>query len=156
MKEESTDIVLKKILNSRSADDIPGILKESNIASDKSFQNFFNDYLVANSNLKISTIVKDSCLDKSYAYQMINGTKKNPQRDYVIALCYAARMNEKEVNYALSYTGNNPLYVKSARDAHLIFEFSRNKKDKKASVIDLNLTLTDRGHAPIKTSKGSD
>ncbi len=154
MVEESTGMVLEKILNSKSLDDVSSIMKKTDANLDKSFQGFFNDYLSQNPGLELAQIIKDSGLDKTYAYQMTGGKKKKPSRDHVLALCYAARMNCDEVNHALTYTNNANLYAKNSRDAALIYAFSKNKKDKHSSVTELNVELTDREFEPIKTSKG--
>ena len=155
MKEESTDFVLQKILGSKTMVDIDKVVENSNASFNKTFSNFFNEYLAANPTLKLAEIIKDSDIDKTYAYQMINGTKRNLSRDYVIALCYAARMNLDEVNHALIYTKSGQLYSKTNRDAYLIFAFSKNRKDHRSLVSELNFSISERGHEPLKISKGS-
>ena len=139
MKEESTEMVLEKILQSSSMDEVSEIIKKPDVTLDKSLQDFFNEYFNKYPEITPASIIKDSDIDKTYAYQMINGTKNNPSRDYVIALCYAARMDVDEVNHALLYSKNSALYSKSSRDANLIFAFSQNKKDKRVLVTNLNL-----------------
>ena len=153
MKEESTDFVLEKILNSNNFDDVSKVMNKTDAKLDKTLQDFFNEYFQANPDIVQKNIVKDSDIDKSYAYQMINGKKPNPGRDYVIALCYAARMNLEEVNHALIYSNNKSLHSKSMKDANLIFAFSHNKKDKRVLVSDLNLELSERGIEPLKISR---
>jgi hypothetical protein len=107
-------------------------------------------------NLSLPEIIQDSCLSRTYAYQIINGTRSNISREYVLALCYAARMNSDEVNHALVFSGNQQLYAKNRRDALLIFMFKQNRKDKQSTITGLNITLSESGFAPIKTSKGRD
>ncbi len=155
LKEESTDFVLQKILGSKTLVDIDKVVENSNASFNKTFSNFINEYLAANQNLKLSEIIRDSDIDKTYAYQMVRGTKKNLGRDYVIALCYAARMNLDEVNHALTYTNSGQLYPKNNRDAYMIFAFSKNRKDHRSLVSELNFAISERGHEPLKISKGS-
>ncbi len=155
MKEESTEVVLNKILGSKNLDEVSEILADSKAKLNMSFQDFFNKYLLENPNLRTPDIIRDSNIDGTYARQMLNGRKKNPGRDYVIALCYAARMNKDEVNHALIYSKNTQLYAKNDRDAHLIFLFSKNKKDKRVTVTDLDDALISRELEPLKISKDS-
>ena len=155
MREESTDVVLKKILNSNSLDEVSKITQTTEATFDKSFTDFFNEYLAKNTELVLSDIIKDSGIDKTYAYQMTNGKKTNPGRDYILALCYAARMNLDEVNHALIYSHNGQLHSKITRDANLIFAFSHNNKTKRVKVMDLNEKLSDRDIEPLKINKGS-
>lgn len=155
MKEVSTEIVLEKILNSKSLEDVSKAMENTSAKFDKSFQDFFNEYLNENPELKVAEIIKDSDIDKTYAYQMINGTKTSPGRDYVISLCYASRMNLEDVNHALIYTGNSPLHPKIKRDACIIYAFKNNAKSKRVTTRELNETLCERNFELLKPVKGS-
>ncbi len=155
MIEESTDLIQEKILNSNSLDDLTKIIDSSNATYNKTFQDYFNEYLALNPSLSLSEIIKDSGMDKSYAHQIINGTKTNIGRDYIIALCYASRMNLNELNHALLCSKNQQIYVKNKRDALLCYAFSKTSKETRALVTELNIVLSNKEFEPIKISKGS-
>lgn len=91
--------------------------------------------------LSASDIVKASELPESYAYQILNGTKKNPARDKILALCIGAKMNLAEIKRALEIAGCGILYSKNPRDAAIIFCIKNNKY----RMYEINEFLSDSG-----------
>lgn len=77
----------------------------------------FSEYL-AEHNLSASVIVKrcNGLISKSYVYDILNGTKKNPSRDILLILCIAANMNRKSTRRILEVYGHRDLYAKDTRD----------------------------------------
>ena len=124
MKEPLTKDVLDEINKSKTIKEGLNYI-ENNIETipDKSFPDFFNEYLANHPEMKPADIIEKSCLSRTYAYEIINGKKKGG-RDKIIALCFAAGMDYEEVNHALKYSGNNELYAKNNRDAVIIFAFN--------------------------------
>ncbi len=149
MAEQSTTAFLDKILKSNSLNDVAKIADE---ATDITFAEYFNQYLLKHPEYDIAKIIRESSVDRVYAYQIIDpsGKKKNPGRDRVIALCYAAHMTLDEVNHALLYSNNKTLYAKSKRDIPIIFAF---KETGTRSVIKLNNALAEKGLEPLTTIK---
>ena len=45
--------------------------------------------IIREKQLKRSQIVKDSGLDRSYVYHILNGERKNPSRSKLLAICVA-------------------------------------------------------------------
>lgn len=89
-------------------------------------EDYFNQ-LIKNKKLKKAEIVKKSGIERTYAYQLLNGTKK-PSRDKLVALCIGCCLNFEEVQMALKHTGFMPLYPKVRRDAIIIYGIKAKKK----------------------------
>lgn len=64
------------------------------------FCQYFNEYL-AEHDIVHAQVIADCNLDKDYATQITNGTKRNPGRDKALALCIAAGMKKDEINRAM-------------------------------------------------------
>lgn len=77
----------------------------------------FSEY-IAEHKLSVSAIVQNcnGLISKSYIYDILNGTKKNPSRDILLILCIAAHMNRKSTRRILEVYGHRDLYVKDTRD----------------------------------------
>lgn len=88
-------------------------------------------------------IIKKSGIDRTYGYQIFNGTKQNPSRDIVIQLAFGFEMSYGEAQELLKAAGKNALYPRVERDAVLIFAL--NKKfginDVQEALGELNLPL---------------
>lgn len=85
--------------------------------------------------LQRNEVVNRSMLG-SYAYNIINGTRTNPDRDKLIMLCFGLYLTVEEANRLLKLSGNGELYSRNKRDA--IFILALNLKQ---SVIDANNKL---------------
>lgn len=68
-----------------------------------------------------SEIVKASGIERSYCYQILNGTRPNPGREKIIRLCLAAGLTLKETQRALKIANEAVLYARNKRDAIVIF-----------------------------------
>ncbi len=69
-------------------------------------------------------IVKASGLERTYCYQILNGTRA-PGRDKVIALGLAAGLSLAKIRRALEICSLGILYSRNRRDAILIFSVNR-------------------------------
>lgn len=85
----------------------------------KSFLEYFF-HILKEKEINESTLIHNSQIQRTYAYQILNGTK-NPGRDKVIALCLAAQMNLEETQRALILANLGQLYPRRHRDSILIF-----------------------------------
>lgn len=136
-KEETTgrlDNILKGIRDERDAD---SFIEERRAGeSHSSFHEYFNNY-VADHSLIVSEVVKLSGINTNYVYAIINGTKANPGRDKIIALCIACGMNLEETNRALKIAGVGILYSKNERDIRISICINNELR----SVTDVNLYL---------------
>lgn len=95
--------------------------------------------LITEKQLSKSTIIKRSCLDRGYAYDIFAG-KKHPARDKVLALCLGASLTTSETQKLLQTTGYPPLYARMSRDNVILFSLEH-----ELSVVNANLLLADMG-----------
>ena len=100
------------------------------------FCQYFNEYL-AEHDVVHAEVIADSNLDKDYATQITNGTRRNPGRDKALALCIAAGMKKDEINRALKLLNISPLYSRNKRDSVLLLCI--NKEIRKVIYINLEL-----------------
>ncbi|MEF2608902.1 MAG: hypothetical protein U0M88_04635 [Faecalicoccus sp.] len=70
--------------------------------------------------LKKSEVIEKTNLQKNYAYQICNGTKKG-SKEKIIQLALAMRLNLHDTNNLLSLSNNGLLYAKVKKDAILIY-----------------------------------
>ena len=120
----------------KTTNDLMNILNE--IESDKSLDeylekiekykdlNYLEYYLTVIKDHSVSKndVVKDSSLNRTYCYQMLNGTRK-PGRDNAIALSIAGKLNIAETVRYLELLGLATLYPKDMRDSIIIYAINR-------------------------------
>lgn len=70
--------------------------------------------------LKKSEVIEKTNLQKNYAYQICNGTKKG-SKEKIIQLALAMRLNLHDTNNLLSLSNNGLLYAKVKKNAILIY-----------------------------------
>lgn len=85
----------------------------------RTFAEYFNTYLTSHQILD-AEVIKRSLIPRTYAYQILNGTK-NPGRNKVLALCIAAKMNYEETGRALALADVGKLYPRRKDDSIIIF-----------------------------------
>ena len=100
------------------------------------FCQYFNEYL-AEHDIVHAQVIADCNLDKDYATQITNGTKRNPGRDKALALCIAAGMKKDEINRAMKLLKVSPLYSRNKRDSVLLMHINKGIR----KVIYINLEL---------------
>ncbi len=79
--------------------------------------------LLKDNNMSKSDIIRQSSLDKSYAYQIFSG-ERNAGRNKVLQIALALSCDLKNTNRLLTLSNNAQLYAKVKRDAILIFAIS--------------------------------
>ncbi|WP_303971241.1 hypothetical protein [Faecalicoccus pleomorphus] len=70
--------------------------------------------------LKKSEVIEKTNLQKNYAYQICNGTKKG-SKEKIIQLALAMHLDLHDTNNLLSLSNNGLLYAKFKKDAILIY-----------------------------------
>ena len=83
--------------------------------------------ILAEKGMSIADMQKRSCIDRTYIYQIMDGSK-NPGRDKIIAMAVACRMTLPECQRALEIAQEGILYAKSRRDSVVIYAIN-NKMD---------------------------
>ena len=70
--------------------------------------------------LTVQDVVVGCNLDRSYAYQLFNGTRK-PTRDFLLKLSFLLGLPDHEVQRLLKIAGRQPLYARNRRDAAVLY-----------------------------------
>lgn len=86
-----------------------------------------------------SSLFKTAGIDKSYGYEIINGTKR-PTRDKVLRLLIALNLSQDEAQSVLKATGYPALYPKDERDTIILFALNQG-----GDINNINDTLYDMG-----------
>ena len=76
--------------------------------------------LLAERGVSVGDIVVRCGLDRSYAYQLFNGTRR-PTRDMLVALALQLEFTEEETQRLLKLAGRPVLYARNRRDAALLY-----------------------------------
>ena len=111
------------------------------------YQSFANYFVSLEKVKKLTTasLVHASGIERSYCYQILNGTRSNPGRDKILRLCIAAKLSLKETDRALRAADEAALYVRNKRDAIIIFSLEQHH-----SVEDTNLLLDQFSEKPLE------
>lgn len=76
--------------------------------------------LLAQKDISIATVVRDSLLERSYVYDIFAG-RKNPSRNKLIALAFGLKLSDEETQKMLKISGNRELYARDVRDSVILF-----------------------------------
>ncbi|MDR3359616.1 MAG: hypothetical protein LBO20_02980 [Bifidobacteriaceae bacterium] len=79
----------------------------------------FFDELFRVTGLERSQVIRDANIDRSYGYQLMNGTRAGKQ-DYYVALALAMGLDVKTTQRLLAVAGVGALYPLATRDAAII------------------------------------
>lgn len=71
----------------------------------------------------VGDVVVRCGLDRSYAYQLFNGTRR-PTRNFLLLLSLALGLEEPEAQRLLKIAGRPPLYARDRRDAGVLYALS--------------------------------
>ena len=71
-------------------------------------------------NMTVQDVILRCNLDRSYAYQMFNGTR-TPTRNFLLRLAFLLRLSETEVQRLLKIAGRPALYARNRRDAAVLY-----------------------------------
>ncbi len=106
---------------------------------DFSLSEYFNK-LLETKNMKKADVIRASGLEKTYAYDLFSGARKNPTRDKLLALAFGFKMTLEETQIMLKYAGYAQLYARDVRDSIVIFCL-----DHKSSILVCNELLYGQG-----------
>ncbi|MCQ2515478.1 MAG: XRE family transcriptional regulator [Saccharofermentans sp.] len=125
MKEKQTKELLNILKDTSNKSELRNVLEsESFDLSGKTFAQYFMELTIDNNETR-ALLVKESQIERTYCYQILNGTKQ-PGRDKVIALCLAAKVGEKETQHCLFLSSNAQLHPRNRRDAIIIYAINNN------------------------------
>ena len=120
----------------KEADDIRRFMKinEDELIS-KRIADFLNE-LIDKKGLRKARVIDKANIQKTYAYEVINGRKGNPSRDIILRLAFAIGLDIEETQALLKHSQLPQLYARNSRDSIIIYAIN-NKK----SLIDCNVLL---------------
>lgn len=134
----ATTSELLKIINKNDNLSIEALLKK---IPDLCFVDYLETLMIQKKITK-SQLIQYSNLDRTYGYQILNGTKK-PSRIKVIQIALSLQLTYQETNNLLSLSNNGSLYSKVKFDAIILLALKNHY-----SVMETNLLL-DNYHLPI-------
>lgn len=121
---KTTDDLLKQLSDLKTLSELQNFSAVSGELSSKlSFHDYLTELLNASS-CSASEIIQKSGIQRNYAYQILNGTKK-PGRNKVISFCLALSLPLSEVQRTLTIAKEGVLYPKNRRDSILIFSINK-------------------------------
>lgn len=103
------------------------------------------EILLAQKRLKKGDVIIKANLDKSYAYQIFNGSKTNPSRDKLIMLAFGMELDLNETRKLLKISNVSDLYIRNPRDSAIMFCI-----ENKLDLIRTNEKLDELSLAPLE------
>lgn len=76
--------------------------------------------LLEDRQLDVRAVIQRCNLDRSYGYQLFNGTRR-PTRDTLLTLAVHLALTEEETQRLLKLAGRPVLYARNRRDAALLY-----------------------------------
>lgn len=70
--------------------------------------------------ISVQDVVVGCRLDRSYGYQLFNGTRK-PTRNFLLRLALLLKLREEEAQRLLKVAQRQPLYARNRRDAAVLY-----------------------------------
>ncbi len=101
--------------------------------------------LIAEKEISLADLMKDSRINRNYGYNIINGRRKNPSRDKVLAISIAAKLTVRETQEMLLIAGVGGLYFRRERDVRIAACLN----NKVGDVLKVNIMLESKGLEPL-------
>ncbi len=139
---DKTGDLMNKLTSTDTPEELDRYLNE---IKDK-YPNDLSSYIkaiLAQKNMSIADMQKKSGIDRTYIYQIMDGSK-HPGRDKIIAIAIACEMSLPECQRALEISQEGILYAKSRRDSLVIYAIN-----KKMSIMELNSILEEYKLNPL-------
>ncbi len=115
MDKDTTRNLSRILENTSEQKDADGFVQSAQF---QYFYQYFNSFM-ADSSKSVTDVIRSSGISRNYVYNIINGDKKHPGRDKVLALCIGAGMNYTQTQRALEISGLAALYPKDERDVRI-------------------------------------
>ena len=121
MDKETTRRLEEKLIRINREDDLRDYLDDPALLDQNlTFAEYFMS-LEKVKQMREADLVKASGIERTYCYQILNGTRPNPGRDKILRLCLAAGLSVKDSMKVLKVSGESPLYARSRRDAIIMY-----------------------------------
>lgn len=95
--------------------------------------------------LTVQDVVRVCNLDRSYGYQLFNGTRR-PTRDFLLQLALILELKEVETQRMLKIAGRTPLYARNRWDAAVLYSLTH-----KLTIEKTNELLVSLDEKPLTT-----
>ena len=142
MAENTTQKLEEKLHQLHSEKELDHYLQETELDQYPDFLTYFLS-LPEVQKVSKSDLIRVSGIERTYAYQILNGQRIHPGRNRILMLCISAGLNEQETQRALKAGREPVLYAKTRRDAIILFAIQE-----KCSVMETN-ELLDSYHEQI-------
>jgi len=139
---EKTHDLMDKLTSTESHEELDQYLEQIRDKYPKDLSSYIKTIL-AEKGMSIADMQKKSCIDRTYIYQIMDGSKK-PGRDKIIAMAVACKMTLPECQRALEIAQEGILYAKSRRDSVVIYAINN-----KIDIMGLNGLLEQYGLQPL-------
>lgn len=117
LNEKATDEMLSEL---EVAEDYESFAaKNKNVFVKGSISEYLNR-LLAEKNIPLKEAVKNSGVERVYAYHIFSG-KKIPSRNKLIAIAFGMKLSLEETQALLKHTCSRPLYPKDERDSVIMY-----------------------------------
>lgn len=141
MTAKNTEELENELTSSR---DIEGYLSVNDgERKERTLSEYLNELLMVKK-LSKAEVIESSLLEKTYAYHIFAGRKKNPSRKKALALALAMKLSRKETQHLLYYAGCRELYVRNPWDSIIFYALEHG-----LSVMDANLLLEKVGEKSL-------
>ena len=144
MEEKTTRTLSKKLEKVRNCIEGDAFIKENEVAQPMELHEYLNR-LIAEQKTTAADVARRSNISKNYIYNILNGERKNPSRDKIMALCVGIGAGFSRTNRALELAKCAPLYPKDERDVRIAVAINKGQTD----VTQLNLQLEEYGLPPL-------
>lgn len=138
MSKKSTDELLKLIEKEQS---LSKYLGENHDEFEQTALHLELARLLCKSKKSKAEIIRLSNLDKTYVYQIFDGSRPNPSRNKLLALCLAIGVDLHEAQLVLRLGHSEQLHPRNMRDSVIIYAVNH-----KTDVLNLNQILYDMGN----------
>ena len=144
MDKSTTKHLEEMMIDLGSQDDLTGYIESPDtLLPFDSFAEYYGslDKVTA---IDQAEIVRRSGIERTYCYQILNGTRPHPGRDKIIRLCLAADLSVKETVRALEASSEAILYSRRKRDVVIAYAVNHG-----LSVEDTNILLDQFEEKPL-------
>ncbi len=148
-REETSTTALDGVLKQLEPDGIDAYLNAytSDLVHEEHPFSGYMRGLIRAKNLTQREVFERADLPDRYGYRLLTQEKNTKQRDYILRLCFGARLSLEESQRALKLYGMSELYARIPRDAVLMIALNREMYEIEA----VNDLLISHGMEPLRS-----
>lgn len=129
MYEKPTRELTSTLNDAKNAADLKRYLNELKTNKDDMKLSDYLNHMIGEKRLEVADVIRRSNLSKDYAYQILSGTKTNPGRMKVVAICIGCQLDYTQTQRALEIAKKGVLYPRNAGDAIIIYNINNENWD---------------------------